>query len=124
MEYALSLVQVREVLERAFTVGGGDLTASMRAQIASLRGVSGPVTMLELEISSEAPPIDLPSCPYKGPRGGVRIAVVDAGGESVGGILLWLDDGYLTTLEYFWYTDMPPAELPPISQIVAVSVPH
>src|SRR6478735_2708027 len=108
MDDTLPLAQVRDVLERAFSVADGDLTASMRAQIASLRGVRGPVTMLELDISTDTPRIDLPDGPYQGPRDDIRIEVVDASGEAVGGNMLWLDDGYLTTLEYFWYTDAPP----------------
>ena len=32
-------------------------------------------------------------------------------------MLLWVDDGYISALEYAWVTDDPPAELPQIDQI-------
>ncbi len=34
------------------------------------------------------------------------------GGEPVGEILVWTSDGYLTALEYAWYSDDPPVEWP------------
>jgi hypothetical protein len=39
--------------------------------------------------------------------------VIDDAGEPSGGILLWLDDhGFLSAIEYFWYTDERPTEFP------------
>jgi hypothetical protein len=29
-------------------------------------------------------------------------------------LLVWVDDGYISGLEYGWVTDQPPADLPPL----------
>jgi hypothetical protein len=119
---ALPLAQVRQLLERAFSVGGGVLTISMREQIAALQGVGGPITMLALSIPSSSPQIDLPDGPYQGPHADSHIGVVDKAGNYIGGILLWIEAGRLSTLEYFWYTEDPPIELPPVERVVAHAV--
>jgi hypothetical protein len=41
-------------------------------------------------------------------------AVVDGAGHD-GGLLLFVDDGRLSGLEYWWVTDDPPKEFPPIT---------
>lgn len=119
---ALPLAQVRQLLERTLSVGGGLLTTSMREQIAALQGVGGSITMLALSIPSSSPHIGLPDGPYPGPHADVHISVVDNAGNDIGGILLWIDAGRLSTLEYFWYTDDPPIELPPVDRVVAHAV--
>lgn len=116
---ALPLAQVRRLLERVLSVGGGVLTTSMREQIAALQGVGGSITMLALSIPSSSPHIGLPDGPYQGPHDDLRIGVVDNAGNDISGILLWIEAGRLSTLEYFWYTDDPPIELPPVERVVA-----
>ncbi len=41
-------------------------------------------------------------------------AVVDGGGYD-GGLLLYVDGGRLSALEYWWVTEDEPAELPPLT---------
>ena len=43
-------------------------------------------------------------------------AVVDGDGYD-GGVLLFVDDGALSALEYWWVTEDPPAEFPPLSAV-------
>lgn len=43
-------------------------------------------------------------------------AVVDGDGFD-GGLLLYVDDGLLSALEYWWVTENPPAEMPPLSAV-------
>lgn len=43
-------------------------------------------------------------------------AVVDGDGYD-GGLLLFVDDGLLSALEYWWVTEEPPTELPPLSAV-------
>lgn len=38
--------------------------------------------------------------------------VRDPSGEYLGEILVWVEDGYLSALEYAWVTDEPPRRLP------------
>lgn len=42
--------------------------------------------------------------------------VVDANGESVGGVIVFADDGYLSNLEIFWYTE-PISPFPPLERL-------
>ncbi|WP_152031002.1 hypothetical protein [Agromyces aureus] len=116
-----SLAQVRRVLERTLIVTGGELTAAMRDQISALRAVSGPVTMLELDIPSEVQKIVRANGPYRSMSNDAQVEVVDESGDAIGGILLWVEDGRLITLEYYWYTDDPPLELPTVQRIVCAT---
>ncbi len=117
-----SLEHVRGVLVQAFTLGGGTSSAAVDEQISGLRSVGGPITMLHLDVPSDATKIDLPDGPYVGSAEGLRIEVVNEAGDSVGGLVVWIEHGLLTSLEYFWYTDEPPLELPPISRIVGAQL--
>lgn len=117
MGTTFTVPQVQEVLARALTADGAHLTEPMRAQIATLRGVSGPVTMLELDIPAETPTLALPGGQSSGTY--ADVAVVDAAGNLIGGILLWIAEGHLSTLEYYWYTGDLPVVLPTADQLVA-----
>ena len=43
-------------------------------------------------------------------------AVVDGDGFD-GGLLLYVDDGFLSALEYWWVTENPPEDMPPLSAV-------
>lgn len=43
-------------------------------------------------------------------------AVVDGDGFD-GGLLLYVDDGRLSGIEYWWVTENPPEEMPPLSAV-------
>ncbi len=45
-------------------------------------------------------------------------AVVDGDGYD-GGLLLFVDDGQLSALEYWWVTEEPPCVMPPLTAIGA-----
>jgi hypothetical protein len=64
-------------------------------------------TMVEIRLRPDAPaaPVD------DGPLAG-RYLVVDASGAPTGEILLWVENGLLSSAEYAWYTDDPPAAWP------------
>ena len=72
-----------------------------------VRVVDGPVTCLALEVDRSAVPASpfvsghVPGCAW----------VRDMGGEPVGTLLVWVDRGYLSALEYGWVTDEAPTEL-------------
>jgi hypothetical protein len=100
---------VRGVIEHA----PNDLQALLLAQTESLEYVGGPVTMMDLRVTGECAPAN----GVKGPVPGGPV-VVDADGEPIGLLLLWLDGaGYIDCLEYGWFTDEMPTELPGPSQL-------
>jgi hypothetical protein len=44
--------------------------------------------------------------------------VYDHAAEPIGELLLWVSAGYLSALEYGWWTDAPPVELPDAAHVV------
>jgi hypothetical protein len=38
-----------------------------------------------------------------------------------GGIMVWVDDGWLSNLEIYWWSDEPPREFPPLDALRAAS---
>jgi hypothetical protein len=52
---------------------------------------------------------------YPGPHSGGD--VFDQDGNPIGGMMLWITNGRLSALEYWWVTDEPPSELPKLHQI-------
>jgi hypothetical protein len=68
--------------------------------------------------------IDL-AVPHSAPRSGAddgplpgRTLVHDQAGQVLGEVMLWIRDGYLSALEFAWYTDDPPTEWPSPEQLV------
>lgn len=47
----------------------------------------------------------------------VEAEVHDKNGAVVGGIVIWVEAGYVSSLEYWWTTDDPPTELPGINML-------
>lgn len=80
--------------------------------VDGLRGVSGPITMLRLDIPPGAPRLPLADGPMTG------FYVLDDRGQSTGELLLWFEEGRPSTLEYAWYTEEPPAALPEPHRVV------
>jgi hypothetical protein len=83
-------------------------------QVDGIEYVDGPVTMMRLRVNPELPPAKGVQSPIaNGPT------VVDRNGETVGMLLLWLDDdGYIDCLEYAWVTDDAPMQLPDPQSLV------
>ncbi len=67
---------------------------------------------VNLSVSAEAVPADLPDGPLPG-----QVWAYDADGSTLGTVLLWVVDGVLSAVEYGWVTDTPPAALPPVSAL-------
>jgi hypothetical protein len=83
------------------------------AQVPFVRVVGGPITFLDLVV--EDPGVRC-SALIQGCVPG-QCWVSDEYGEAIGGLLVWVDDGYISALEYFWHTDEPPTRLPALSQL-------
>lgn len=72
----------------------------------------GSLTMLELAVPPSMPPVPIPDGPLP-----ARATAYDGGGTPLGELLVWMSSGYLSALEYAWYTDAAPAELPAPSDL-------
>ena len=105
--------KVQELIAHILSEASFDGQAQLIAQIPYLRIREGPVTFLRLVADRCAAPR---SAFERGPVPG-SAWVFGADGSPIGTMLLWVDDGYISALEYAWVTDDPPAELPQIDQI-------
>jgi hypothetical protein len=85
------------------TVGADALLAQL--PVAWVR--SGPVTFLHLTVPADVPHADLPDGPLP-----VSAVVSDVDGRSIGEIIVWVEGGLLSALEYAWVTDEEPTEWP------------
>jgi hypothetical protein len=81
-------------------------------QVAAARVTGGPMTMLALSVE-KVPPCH--SCP-DGPAP-LSAVVNDVGGEPIGELLIRVKDGYLSGLEFAWWGDAHPQQLPAPSQV-------
>jgi hypothetical protein len=72
--------------------------------------VVGGDTFLDLEVSGNASRSSFPD-------GHVPIRAYVADGEVVGEVLVWVKDGYLSSLEHAWTTDEAPAVFPHADRI-------
>jgi hypothetical protein len=104
---------VRAVVRRLIEDQAFDGCEELLAQVSFVRVVDGPLTHLVLEVDPAAVPPSsflsghLPGCAW----------VRDANGETIGTLVVWVDRGYLSALEYGWVADQPPTELPTVEQI-------
>lgn len=78
-------------------------------QVPAVSVVGGPVTMIELAVDRSRVE---PSIFGSGPAPG-HSWVFTPEGEPVGPLLVWVEDGYISCLEYGWVADDPPTDLPP-----------
>lgn len=70
---------------------------TVRARVAVV--VDGPPSMLEVAVPGGASRVALPDGPLP-----VRVLSVDDQGTPTGEVVVWITDGYLSALEYAWYT--------------------
>src|SRR5690349_6926002 len=82
------------------------------AQVDHVRVVGGPVTMLELAVDPSVTRSSLADGPVPG-----SAWAINAAGDPLGTLVVWVADGYLSALEYGWVTDDAPNELPPIREV-------
>jgi hypothetical protein len=104
---------VRTLVKRLIEDQMFDGREELLAQVPFLSVIDGPVTDLALKVDPRAVP---PSTFVSGPVPGCAW-VHDANGQPVGTLLVWVDRGYISTLEYGWITDQPPTELPTVEQL-------
>jgi hypothetical protein len=76
-------------------------------QLPGVEVVGGPITMLDLQVAGGAPAAAVAEGPIP-----VSVEVCDQSGATVGELLIWVNGGYLSALEFAWWTDDPPRQLP------------
>jgi hypothetical protein len=79
----------------------------LAAQVEGTKVVGGLPTLLDLAAPRTAPIAALADGPIP-----VRAYVEAQGGQVEGELLVWVKDGYLSGLEFAWYTDEAPSEMP------------
>ena len=72
----------------------------------------GPLTMLSLSIPPSHAPTSIPDGPLP-----IHAVAYDDEGALLGELLVWVSGGYLSAIEFAWYTDSAPIELPAPSQL-------
>lgn len=103
---------LRLLVSRALELTDAPGRDQLLAQVPGLTYVRGPVTMMDVAVDRSRPAAAIPS-PFS-----IKPGVVDGEGQAVGGLLLWLDsDGYIDCVEYYWFTDEMPRELPTADQL-------
>jgi hypothetical protein len=98
---------VRRLLVEVIGAQDFDGKAELLAQVPSVEVVGGPLTFLELAVAHTA----LESPFEQGPVPG-QTWVVNEVGTPIGTLLVWVDGGCISGLEYGWVTDEPPSVLP------------
>ena len=86
--------------------------SELQRQVVSVRVIGGPVTMLDLAVSDSS---SLAQCP-DGPIPD-KPTVVDSLGAEIGELLVWVEGGRLSGLEFAWWSDEAPAGLPRIEDL-------
>jgi hypothetical protein len=99
--------QVRGVLNRVLYQSDFPGRDELAEQVSSVSVVGGPVTMLDLRVNRSTPPSVFADGPIL-----VSVEVSDESGAPIGELLVWVNDGRLSALEFAWWTDEPPRQLP------------
>ena len=100
---------VRRLVTAVLAAHGFEGDEALLRQVPALSIVGGPVTMIELAVDRS---LVERSTFGSGPTPG-NSKVLTPEGEPVGSLLVWIEDGYISCLEYGWVTDETPTELPP-----------
>jgi hypothetical protein len=86
--------------------------SGLRAQIRVTQVVTGSPTFPHFDVGAAARVLDVPDGPLP-----VRTSVIGDDGQFDGELLVWVEAGLLSALEYAWVTDQPPAALPQPSRL-------
>lgn len=79
----------------------------LASQVDAARVVGGLPTLLDLEVRRTSPASSVANGPAL-----LRAYVESLTGEIEGELLVWIVDGYLSGLEFAWYTDTVPEGMP------------
>jgi len=104
--------QVRELLRHV--LGNADFPGSdeLFQQASSVDVVGGPVTMLDLRVTAPKSASAFTEGPIP-----LSVMVLDSVDVALGELLIWVNDGYLSSLEFAWWSDNPPEQLPALNRV-------
>jgi hypothetical protein len=105
--------QVRALVSFVIAAEEFEGKAELLAQVPMIRVVGGPITLLNLVVTDRSVQRSVLD---DGPVPG-EVWVRDEHGEAIGGLLVWVKEGLISALEYFWITDEPPSRLPSANQV-------
>jgi len=97
---------VRQLLSRILESATFPGSRELRAQIQFAKVTGGPVTLLDLTVEAGSP------APAKDGPIPVRAIVRSGSADPAGELVVWVDGGYLSGLEFAWFTDEQPRSLP------------
>jgi hypothetical protein len=100
--------RVRALVDRVLGSADFEGKAEFTAQVAHLSVGEGPITFLPLVVDRLA----VPPSTFVGTRVPGEAWVMDADGAPLGILVVWVEAGYMTALEYGWVTSDPPTALP------------
>jgi hypothetical protein len=104
--------QVRELLRHVLGEADFPGCAQLLQQVSSVNVLGGPVTMLDLRVTEPTPTSAFTDGPVP-----LSAMVLDAAGVTLGELLIWVNDGYLSSLEFAWWSDDPPDQLPTLDRV-------
>ena len=96
-----------ELLRLLLTQGDFPGARELAVQVDETKVIGGLATLLDLDV-----PRAIPAAPMLDGPIPVRAFVQCQDEEAVGEVLVWVKDGYLSGLEFAWYTDTAPTEMP------------
>lgn len=104
--------QVRELLRHVLGEADFPGCAELLQQVSSVNVVGGPVTMLDLRVTGPTSASAFTDGPIP-----LSAMVLDATGVTLGELLIWVNDGYISSLEFAWWSDDPPDQLPTLDSV-------
>lgn len=100
------------ILTKILATVGPPVAEPLLGQLSGARATSVVPTFLDLSLPEGIRKVDLPDGPL--PHIGT---VTDGAGSAIGEILVWIEAGRLSGLEFAWYSDDPPKVWPPASRV-------
>jgi hypothetical protein len=102
---------LRRILEASSIVGATQLLQQIsHARVTAVWNRESP--SVDIKVSETAGKAELSDGPIPG-----RFPVKGPSDSYIGEILVWVTDGRISGLEYAWFTDEPPTQLPDIRAI-------
>lgn len=101
------------ILSRALDLADFQGRSELQDQVMHAAVTGGSRFVFDLAVLAEVAPSSAGPGPIP-----TRVLVLGDQGDPLGEVIVWVADGYLSGLEYAWFTDDPPSGLPNPDQLV------